>query len=127
MLLQSPEHGCSVLRLASIEPDLSRGFGESCLQISQKAAMLLASLKKGNYFTNKSTKILFYQSVGIVSSENHHVNRRGVIGHADPCLGSVLNIVVGDHSGDGATKNLQHLLNFQNSISAILYLPGSRT
>ena len=47
VLLQSLKHSCPVLRLTAIEPNLSRGFRQSCLQISEKAAMLLASLKKG--------------------------------------------------------------------------------
>ena len=37
------------------------------------------------------------ESVGIVTSQGHDVYRGGVVGHADPSLGSVLCVVVGHH------------------------------
>ena len=44
-LLQSSEHGGSVLGLAPFKPDLSRGLGECGLERAKEAAMLLASLQ----------------------------------------------------------------------------------
>ena len=46
VLLQPPEDGRPVLGLAPIEPDLSRGLGESGLEVAQEPAVFLARLQE---------------------------------------------------------------------------------
>lgn len=46
VLLQPPEHGRPVLGLAPVEPDLSRGLGESGLEVAQEPAVFLARLQE---------------------------------------------------------------------------------
>ena len=46
VLLQPPEDGRPVLGLAPVEPDLSRGLGESGLEVAQEPAVFLARLQE---------------------------------------------------------------------------------
>ena len=47
-----------------------------------------------------------YQSVGVIACQDEDVNWRRVVGHADSPLGLVLQVVVLDDGGQGATQDL---------------------
>ena len=64
--------------------------------------------------------IITNQGIGHVRGQHADINRGGVVSHTDTTLRSVLYVVVGDHSGYGASQHLRNITVCEDFIRRIL-------